>query len=116
MALYAIIEDNIVSNMAVSDTALEDNWFLVDDTVKIGDTKDGDTYTSAPPSEEGMRAIRDRLLAEDVDPIVINSLRWAELTDAKQTEWTQYRTDLLNVPQQSGFPTNITWPNKPSST
>ena len=113
MALYAIVIDGVVDNIAVSDTALEDNWFLVDDTVKIGDTKDGDTYTSPPPSEDGMRDIRDRLLAEDVDPLANNSLRWGELTDAKQTEWAQYRTDLLNVPQQSGFPTSITWPTKP---
>ena len=114
MALYAIIENNIVSNIAVSDTALEDNWFLVDDTVRMGDTKDGDTYTSPPTSAEGMRNIRDRLLVEDVDPLANNSLRWAELTDAKQAEWTQYRTDLLNLPAQAGFPNTVTWPTKPS--
>jgi len=113
MALYAIVEDNIVINIAVSDTALEDNWFLVDDTVKIHDVKDGDTYTSPLPSESGMREVRDRLLEEFVDTIATNTMRWNALTDAKQAEWTQYRTDLLNVPQQSGFPTNITWPTKP---
>ena len=48
-----------------------------------------------------------------VDPVVTNPLRWAELTDAKQTEWTQYRTDLLNLPAQAGFPDNVTWPTKP---
>lgn len=61
----------------------------------------------------GLRSERDQKLAEEVDPIVSNNLRWNELTDAKQAEWTQYRTDLLNVPQQSGFPHNITWPTKP---
>ena len=45
--------------------------------------------------------------------LVSNPLRWAELTDAKQAEWTQYRTDLLNLPDRSGFPTSITWPTKP---
>lgn len=113
MALYAIIENNIVSNVAVSDTAIEDNWFLVDDTVKIGDTKDGDTYTSPLPTEDEMRLVRDTLLVEDVDPIITNPLLWPELTDEKQAEWAQYRTDLLNVPQQSGFPTTINWPIKP---
>lgn len=63
--------------------------------------------------EANLRSQRDQKLVEELDPIVTNPLRWAELTSDKQTEWTQYRTDLLNVPQQSGFPTNVTWPDKP---
>ena len=60
-----------------------------------------------------VRAERDNRLVTEVDPIVSNALRWADLTAAKQAEWTQYRTDLLNVPDQAGFPTDITWPTKP---
>jgi hypothetical protein len=60
-----------------------------------------------------LRAQRDDKLVEEVDPIVTNPLRWAELTDAKQAEWTQYRTDLLNLPAQAGFPNTVTWPTKP---
>ena len=61
-----------------------------------------------------LRGQRDQKLAEEVDPIVTNPLRWAELTDAKQAEWTQYRTDLLNLPAQAGFPNTVTWPTKPT--
>ena len=75
----------------------------------------------APTQEEldaglaaGLRAQRDQKLVEEVDPIVTNPLRWAELTDAKQAEWTQYRTDLLNLPDQAGFPNTVTWPTKPT--
>jgi len=60
-----------------------------------------------------VRADRDNRLVTEVDPIVSNALRWADLTATKQAEWTQYRTDLLNVPDQAGFPTDITWPTKP---
>lgn len=60
------------------------------------------------------REKRDRKLSSEVDPIAGNALRWADLTDAKRAEWTQYRTDLLNVPQQSGFPSTINWPTKPT--
>jgi hypothetical protein len=60
-----------------------------------------------------VRADRDNRLVAEVDPIVSNALRWADLTAAKQAEWTQYRTDLLNVPDQAGFPHSITWPTKP---
>ena len=61
-----------------------------------------------------VRNERDRILVRVVDPLVSNNLRWAEMTADKQTEWSQYRTDLLNVPQQAGFPNSITWPDEPS--
>lgn len=60
-----------------------------------------------------IREQRNEKLLQEVDPLVTNPLRWAELTEDKQAEWTQYRTDLLNIPEQSGFPDNITWPTKP---
>ena len=62
---------------------------------------------------EQVRGERDSILATVVDPLVSNPLRWADLTSDKQAEWSTYRTDLLSVPQQAGFPTNITWPTKP---
>ena len=61
-----------------------------------------------------VRAERDQILATVVDPFVSNPLRWSDLTSDKQTEWSQYRTNLLNVPQQAGFPNSITWPTEPS--
>ena len=61
-----------------------------------------------------IRLERDSKLALEVDPIVSNSLRFNELSEAKQTEWSQYRTDLLNVPQQSGFPNTVVFPTKPT--
>ena len=60
-----------------------------------------------------LRSQRTQRLVEEVDPLVTNPLRWAELTEPKQAEWTQYRTDLLNLPAQSGFPNTVTWPTKP---
>ena len=63
--------------------------------------------------EASVRNDRDIRLAMEVDPIVSNNLRWNEMTTEKQNEWSQYRTDLLNVPQQAGFPNTINWPTKP---
>lgn len=60
-----------------------------------------------------VRGTRDFKLRTEVDPLAGNTLRWADLTDAKRAEWTQYRIDLLNVPQQADFPT-VNWPTKPS--
>lgn len=60
------------------------------------------------------RGKRDSLLISEVDPILSNDVRWSEMTTEQQNAWTQYRTDLLNVPQQAGFPNTTTWPTKPS--
>ena len=79
----------------------------------------GTNFTSATQEQKDevksnlVRATRDSRLQFEVDPILSNSVRWAELTTEKQNAWTQYRTDLLNVPQQAGFPNTITWPTKP---
>ena len=36
------------------------------------------------------------------------------LVDRVTNEWKTYRQALRDVPQQAGFPTNITWPVKPT--
>ena len=74
----------------------------------------------APTQEEldataasAVRYERNQLLKTEVDPIVSNPLRWADMTTAEQNAWTQYRTDLLDITNQAGFPTSVTWPTKP---
>ena len=59
-----------------------------------------------------VRADRDGRLTE-VDAIAGNTLRWAALDADTQAAWSAYRQALLDVPQQSGFPADITWPTKP---
>lgn len=60
-----------------------------------------------------VRNQRNMKLEQEVDLVAGNPLRWADLTIEKQAEWAKYRTDLLNVPQQAGFPNTINWPTKP---
>jgi hypothetical protein len=99
----------------------DDTDMTVDNSVLLGLI--GSDYAAyvAPTQAEldaelsaSLRAQRNQKLVEEVDPIVTNPLRWDELTDAKQAEWTQYRTDLLNLPAQAGFPNTVTWPTKPT--
>mgnify|MGYP001334736447 FL=1 len=59
------------------------------------------------------RSKRDGLLVTVVDPIAGNALRWAALTSEQRTAWATYRTALLDVPAQAGFPSSITWPTAP---
>ena len=63
--------------------------------------------------ENAIRDTRDLILSVDVDPVASNILRWRELTIEQQQAWADYRQALLDVPQQAGFPDNITWPTKP---
>ena len=58
-----------------------------------------------------IRADRDGRLAE-VDAVAGNALRWTALDAVTQAEWSTYRQALLDVPQQAGFPNDITWPTK----
>lgn len=83
----------------------------------------GTNFTAyvAPSQEEldattasQVRYDRDQRLVSEVDPIVSNPLRWGDLSEQEQTEVSAYRTALLDVPQQSGFPNTISWPTKPS--
>jgi hypothetical protein len=61
-----------------------------------------------------IRQRRNGILVTVVDPLVSNGLRWAELTADKQAEWSAYRTALLNVTQQDGFPHSVIWPTQPT--
>jgi len=52
------------------------------------------------------RSQRDALLSQS---------DWTQVPDAPvdQAAWADYRQALRDVPQQAGFPTEITWPVKP---
>ena len=80
----------------------------------------GDVAAYVPPTQaeldatlsDQIRMERDGLLAE-VDAFVGNPLRWATLSAEQQDAWAVYRQALLDVPQQAGFPNDMTWPVKP---
>jgi hypothetical protein len=82
---------------------------------------DPDTEAYVPPTQEeldaraadAVRMQRDALLATEVDPIVSNPLRWADLSTEQQQAWASYRRALLDITAQSGFPHSVTWPEKP---
>ena len=73
-----------------------------------------------PPTQEELdelkamevRRSRDILLQEQVDSYVMNFMRWDEQPEEKQNKIRDYRQKLLDVPQQEGFPHNVTWPEK----
>ena len=81
----------------------------------------GDVAAYVPPTQaeldaqaaQAVREERDYKLQTEVDPIVSNPLRWADMTAEQQAAWAAYRTALLDITDQAGFPHNVTWPTKP---
>ena len=58
-----------------------------------------------PATEQDIRRDRDNLLAET---------DWWAMSDRTMTQAEiDYRQALRDVPQQAGFPENVTWPTKP---
>lgn len=94
------------------------------DVTALYATMEADPATApyVPPTEAEIlaaastdaRALRAGLLARNVDAFVMNPLRWADLTADQQAQITTYRRALLDITDQAGFPTNITWPEIPA--
>lgn len=82
--------------------------------MKYVDGKWEDTPRSIEERSSIARMKRDQTLAEDVDPITSNALRFNSMTAEQQQAWADYRQALLDIPSQSGFPHDIVWPNKPT--
>jgi hypothetical protein len=57
-----------------------------------------------------VRAQRDALLVSTVDSAVPNVMVWNAMSVAEQDALTVYRQELLDVPEQAGFPDTIIWP------
>ncbi len=80
------------------------NGAVFDDDASLSDWPDFQETKPLPTAVE-VRAKRDELLASS------DSMALADrITDA----WRTYRQALRDVPAQSGFPTNVTWPTEPS--
>jgi len=77
---------------------------VFDDDANISDWPDFQESVVAASATQ-VRAQRDTLLAESDN---------MALADRITDEWRTYRQALRDVPAQSGFPTNVTWPVEPS--
>jgi len=98
------------------------DYTINNDDLLAAMAENGDVAAYVPPTQAELdaeaaalvREERSYRLEEEVDPLVSNPLRWGDLSTEKQTEWSQYRTALLNITEQSGFPHNVVWPDKPA--
>ena len=58
--------------------------------------------------ETAVRVARDNLLKSEVDPVVSNPLRWAEMSDAGKAQYEAYRRYLLDYTKTLAW-----WENNP---
>lgn len=66
---------------------------------KIYDNKE--EYNDA--RKDSVRSVRDSLLKEEVDPVVTNPLRWADLSEEEKTLYTNYRRYLLDYTKEENW-------------
>ena len=82
---------------------------LVDGVWTLGWTVRDLTADEIASEAKAVRRDRDELIVES---------DWTQMPDspldsAAKTSWASYRTALRDIPTQSNFPTNITWPTQP---
>tara|TARA_B100000035_G_C20915554_1_gene516052 strand:- start:260 stop:682 length:423 start_codon:yes stop_codon:yes gene_type:complete len=101
-------------DMADTDMTIDNDALLT----LIGDDKEAYVGQTPEQIEEALaaevRLQRDFLLAE-MDQVISNQIRFNAMSTQQQNQWTTYRQALLDVPQQSGFPETVGWPQKPDA-
>lgn len=102
----------------VADIAPTGKW--VYEQVISGNAGTIEDYVEPQPREltyeekaDIIRSNRDYLLKQ-LDVVISNPLRWNDLTPEKQNILAEYRKALLDIPQQSGFPDEASFPDVPS--
>lgn len=111
---FAIIEHSIVVNIAVSETALEDNWIL-SDTAEIGDLyKQGEFIKYNPMQDEAATQAQTDSVRQQRNAL-LSATDWTQIDDAPVNKeiWAIYRQVLRDITTQNGFPWNTVWPTQP---
>ena len=79
-------------------------------------------FPNAPTPEKPNYNPDQRQLEQEADEArtqrdaLLSQSDWTQVSDAPvdQAAWAEYRQELRDVPQQSGFPEKINWPSKPA--
>jgi len=80
-----------------------------------------DDFSDAPVPEMPTYNPDERALEQEAAEVrtqrdaLLKDSDWTQVSDAPvdHQAWADYRQALRDVPQQAGFPTEITWPQKP---
>jgi len=109
---------DLSGGIAVGDDvrAFDENWKLrpLDELIaeSLIEVKNDSEFSFDYDKSSNVRSERDRLLIQ-MDRVISNPLRWNAMSEALQQQYAKYRQALLDVPQQTGFPENVAWPEPP---
>ena len=82
--------------------------------ITTGSTTVAEDTDSKPVISDELKAIRKRSIRNaKLDPS-----DWTQMPDyngSQKSEWATYRQSLRDIPEQSGFPNDITWPEEPGA-
>jgi len=87
----------------------DDNRILVEDDADISNWPGA---TEEQPNLTEIKAVEVRVIRNEI----LTGSDWTQLSDAPvdQATWATYRSALRDIPDQSGFPSTITWPQEPT--
>jgi hypothetical protein len=108
------LEDVVIMFAPVAEWRFRDMPVVVPFVGLTGQLVDGPKPEPVIDPEIAAREKRNELLRGNVDPYVMNSLRWADLSEDHRQQIADYRRALLDITDQPGFPLEITWPVPPS--
>jgi hypothetical protein len=89
MAVFAVIEAGVVTNLVLADTALEENWVEATDSCGIGWSYSSGQFTAPPepalpaPTRESQEELRRSAYQQEADPLFFMSQRG----EATVEEW-----------------------------
>jgi hypothetical protein len=107
---YAIVKDDVVINIAESDSALESNW-IKSDTAKINDTYNGSSFTT--PSKSDTELVQEQ---REYRNLLLQETDFYALSDVTMSnDMKTYRQALRDLPDHSNWPNlgKDDWPTKP---
>lgn len=123
MANYKLLDgdNNVIKEVSISDEDVNNYIGLEIAGITITSVEEIVTEPSNEELSNKNRNIRDNLLQE-TDWIISRykeqqdntSIDSSEDTSDKYQEWLNYRQDLRDISQQDSWPTDITWPTKPT--
>ena len=100
--------DPASQNCTQINPTLEDGEWVM--TWQVSDASSDEIAARFEGESAAVRSGRNRRLA-DCDWTQLSD---CPLSDADKAAWSTYRGELRDVPEQSGFPSTVTWPEQPS--
>lgn len=115
MSKYAIIENGVVTNVVVADSAIRANWVEAGENCEKGGTYSDGAFTRkerpvTPITWDDIRQERDFLLSRSDWTQISDS----PLSDEDKAAWQTYRQALRDITETYTSLDDVVWPGVPN--